>query len=191
MSDFNKYIHVSDYSWLIDFIVQNGTQKEYARNELFSRINQVSPEIGYVQQGAFRYKAFSSDGTEHIIGYAFANSFVCDYASLRLQQPSLVEIESMMNSVVIMLDFRSLNDFFNSNSDTLKKSRSVIEILYAELYERYTHSYTKTQEERYLELVTRNPEILNLITLKELASYLDIRPETLSRIRKNIKKAGA
>lgn len=189
MPEFNKYIHASDYSWLIDFIVQNGTRREYLRNQPFSRANQVSHEIGFIEQGAFRYKSLSSDGAEHIVGYAFKNSFVCDYASLRLQQPSLVEIESMTDSVVIALNDRVLNNFFNNTSDTLKKSRSAIEILYSELYERYVRSYTNTPEERYVELITRNPEVLQTIPLKELASYLNIRPETLSRIRKNIKKS--
>ena len=188
MPDFNKYITDYDYSWLIDFFVQNGTRKEYARNQKFSLTNQVSQEIGYVQQGAFRYKALSSDGIEHIVGYAFENSFVCDYASLRLRQPSVVEIESMTQSVAFVLNYRLLNEFFDRNPDILKKSRHITEILYSELYERYIHLYAKTPEERYRELITRYPEILSLTTLKELASYLAIRPETLSRIRKNIKK---
>ena len=43
-----------------------------------------------------------------------------------------------------------------------------------------------TPEERYLDIINRCPDLLKLITLKELASYLLIRPETLSRIRRKV-----
>ena len=46
--------------------------------------------------------------------------------------------------------------------------------------------YSLTPEERYLEIINRCPNLLKLITLKELASYLLIRPETLSRIRRKV-----
>ena len=48
------------------------------------------------------------------------------------------------------------------------------------------NSNTLTPEERYLEIINRCPDLLKLITLKELASYLLIRPETLSRIRRKV-----
>ena len=46
--------------------------------------------------------------------------------------------------------------------------------------------YSLTPEERYIDIITRCPDLLKLITLKELASYLLIRPETLSRIRRKV-----
>ena len=46
--------------------------------------------------------------------------------------------------------------------------------------------YRLTPEERYLDIINRCPDLLKLITLKELASYLLIRPETLSRIRRKV-----
>ncbi|MBA2195002.1 Crp/Fnr family transcriptional regulator, partial [Bacteroides fragilis] len=53
-------------------------------------------------------------------------------------------------------------------------------------YERMISLYSMTPEERYTEILKRCPELLNLISLKELASYLMICPETLSRLRRKL-----
>ncbi|KAB4998746.1 Crp/Fnr family transcriptional regulator, partial [Bacteroides thetaiotaomicron] len=60
------------------------------------------------------------------------------------------------------------------------------ETLLWEIYDRMISMYSLTPEERYLDIINRCPDLLKLITLKELASYLLIRPETLSRIRRKV-----
>ena len=64
--------------------------------------------------------------------------------------------------------------------------RRIAETLLWEVYDRMISMYSLTPEERYLEIINRCPDLLKLITLKELASYLLIRPETLSRIRRKV-----
>ena len=64
--------------------------------------------------------------------------------------------------------------------------RDSAETLLWEVYDRMISMYSLTPEERYLEIINRCPDLLKLITLKELASYLLIRPETLSRIRRKV-----
>ncbi len=186
MSDFNEYINSYDYSWLIDFIKQHGTRKSYLRGDFFNSINTINNEIGFIKNGAFRFTAFSADGTKHIVGFAFENSFVCDYASFSLQQPSGVDIEAMTDSVVYSVDFKTINERTGLKLETALKAKHITELLYAEIYKRYLDLYIRSAEERYRELISRSPKILNLISLKELASYLNIRPETLSRIRNKI-----
>ena len=68
----------------------------------------------------------------------------------------------------------------------LQNTRRIAETLLWEVYDRMISMYSLTPEERYLEIINRCPDLLKLITLKELASYLLIRPETLSRIRRKV-----
>lgn len=68
----------------------------------------------------------------------------------------------------------------------LKLGRHIAEILLWEVYERMISMYSMTPEERYREILERCPGLLNLISLKELASYLMICPETLSRLRRKL-----
>ena len=59
-------------------------------------------------------------------------------------------------------------------------------IIIIQIYDRLIDLYKKSPKERYLYLIKSCPEILQLITLKELASYLKITPTYLSRIRKSL-----
>ena len=56
------------------------------------------------------------------------------------------------------------------------------------MYHRLLDMYCKTTEELYLDLLNRCPDIQEYITLKEIASFLQVTPETVSRIRRKLKK---
>lgn len=64
--------------------------------------------------------------------------------------------------------------------------RLFAEHLLSEVYERLLQSYVTSPQDLYEILLRRCPNLLNFISLKELASFLRIRPETLSRIRRRI-----
>ena len=66
-------------------------------------------------------------------------------------------------------------------------ARRLAERLTCELYERMLQLYACTPQERYETLLQRCPELLNIVPLRELASYLRVRPETLSRIRGRVR----
>lgn len=61
------------------------------------------------------------------------------------------------------------------------------EELFVQTYKRLLDIYCKTPTELYVDLVRRYPDFLNYITLREIASFLRVTPETISHIRKNIK----
>ena len=56
------------------------------------------------------------------------------------------------------------------------------------MYHRLLDMYCKTTEELYLDLLNRCPDIQEYITLKEIASFLQVTPETISRIRRGLNK---
>lgn len=60
--------------------------------------------------------------------------------------------------------------------------------IFSEIYSRYIELYRKTPAERYLALITMYPQILNIVSLRDIASYLLVTPVYLSRIRKNLVK---
>lgn len=60
--------------------------------------------------------------------------------------------------------------------------------LFSEIYSRYLELYRKTPTERYLDLTSQCPQILDIVSLKDIASYLLVTPVYLSKIRKNLAK---
>lgn len=142
--------------------------------------------MGYVAEGSFRYCCTNSRGENKIVGYTFEHSFVGNYPAFRLGDNSNVDIQAICNCTVYIVNNRQLEEFYDRDDTNLKLGRHIAEILLWEVYERMISMYSMTPEERYREILERCPGLLNLISLKELASYLMICPETLSRLRRKL-----
>lgn len=142
--------------------------------------------MGFVVSGSFRYCCTNSLGENSIVGYTFEESFVGNYPAFQLQDKSNVDIQALCDCSVYLVSFQQIVDFYETNNEHQKLGRRIAETLLWEIYDRMISMYSLTPEERYLEILNRCPDLLKLITLKELASYLMIRLETLSRIRKKV-----
>lgn len=72
--------------------------------------------------------------------------------------------------------------------DTQRLGRYIAETMFAEIYQRLLGFYYDSPEQRYQALMKRCPNLQELITLKEIALFLGVTPETLSRIRKKLQQ---
>ena len=168
MGEFNIYGEFIDLAPLIELFLEKGQSREYKKGEYFCRVGDRGLYMGYLKEGSFRYTCDGSDGKEHILSYAFDNDIFGNYSSLQNQSPSIV------------------NEFFNSDMHTQYFGRRISEVVLYSIAQRIVSMYCDTPEERYMTLTKRCPDILNRITLRELASFIAVTPETLSRIRKKI-----
>ena len=164
--DFNRYISTGEFAALADWFRSEGEVVHYAAGDRFARQGCRNRHCGVVGRGAFRYVHLARSGERHVVGYAFAGEFVGDY--------------------VAMCDDR-LEAFYRAGPACERLARRLAERLTCELYERMLQLYACTPQERYETLLRRCPELLNIVALKELASYLRVRPETLSRIRGRVR----
>ena len=84
----------------------------------------------------------------------------------------------------IFSSLSKLNQFWETDMETQRLGRRIAETMFAEIYQRLLGFYCDTPEQRYQTLMKRCPDLQELITLKEIALFLGVTPETLSRIRK-------
>ena len=185
--DFNRYITAAEFPLLAELFRTEGHCVTIACGESFARQDERNHGCGLVESGAFRYEHLTAEGEAPVVGYAFAGEFVGDYISMSNGLRSWVGIEAMCESRVWWLDNRRLEAFYATDASHERLGRRLAEHLLAEVYERLLQCYVSTPQERYEALLRRCPDLLNLVPLKELASYLRVRPETLSRIRRRIR----
>lgn len=190
MENFNmQFANHPKMELLKNFFLKHGTYMEVKKKELFSIQGKINHRGAYIEDGLFRYTCVDGRGNTHIVGYAFTDEFSGSLNSLvSPTQPSLVSIEAVCDSKIYYMHFSEIEKFFSMNFETLQIRCVLAERLYSLIYKRLLDSYCKNTEELYLDLLNRCPDIQDYITLKEIASFLQVTPETISHIRRRLGK---
>ena len=154
--------------------------------EPFLTAGSVPRFVAFVESGVFRYTCLDGRGNEHVVGYAFPDEYVCDYRSFICGTAAVVDIRAVAESVSYLLPCTELERYWESGIEGQRLGRRVAEELFAITYDRLLDFYCKTPEEHYLNLIDRYPGLVDVIPLKELASFIGVTPETVSHIRRKL-----
>jgi CRP-like cAMP-binding protein len=138
---------------------------------------------GYITEGAFREYYTDKNGREFNKAFGFKGDFTGSYYDLHLQEPSLVTIEALTDSTLILIDHKKYQQLVQTDAFWLKVSYTVAHNLLMKKFEREWQLLTLTALERYELLQKRYPELEQLVPSYHIASYLGITPISLSRIR--------
>lgn len=157
--------------------------KECSKGTTLTAFGQQEKYIYYLYEGATR-NYFLKDDKEFTVDFHFAGDFVTAFYSLITQQPSPVTIELLENSVVAAIPYQKLEEFYKRSFAGAAIGRKMAEMQYALRLKKEMDLLSLTAEERYARLMEKNPLLVGNISVKHLAGYLGIQPESLSRIRK-------
>lgn len=185
MDTFNSDNRILDCSVLESFFIQSGILKSFKKNEYFVWQGDKTRTIGYVATGVFRLSRIDANGNEWIIGYSFEHDFVCDYPAMIQNEAASINIQASIDCTAYLIPFSELNDFWETDMSTQRLGRNIAETMFSEIAQRLYRFYD-TPEQRYITLMQRYPQLQERLTLKEIASFIGVAPETVSRIRKNL-----
>ena len=182
--NFNTYIDNIDFEAWREVCVSKGTLRHFAKGEEFVSIGKVGRYIGFIQLGTLKYVARSADGTEYVMGLVFGNGIVADWPFCLYGKEAKLAIVAATDCEIYCVSAEEVKKRMDSDP----KFRDVImhstEEVYTTVYDRYVDLYVKNPQQRYDELVCRHPDIFTLFSLKDIASFLNITPTHLSRLRK-------
>ncbi|GAB6869946.1 Crp/Fnr family transcriptional regulator [Bacteroides rodentium] len=182
-ANFNPYIDKIDLNFWRELCVKEGKLCHYKKGEYFLHRRETPKYFGFITSGAFKYTIIDTDGNEHITGLALCDTLAGDFYSSIRKESSLVALQAITDSDVWVC---STNLFRQILKENIELRCVMAEELFRQTHDRYLNLYRQSPKERYWELIRCCPNILQDITLKELASYLQITPTYLSRIRKEI-----
>jgi len=180
----SKYVQVNEHEWS-DF-ASCLHQQSLPKRTLLLTENEKCDFIAFVSEGSFRY-FHVKEGLEKVTGLFFAGDVVSDYASFLTDSPSNHTIESIAPSVVYKLYKSDLSRLYEKHKSMETLGRKVAENLFLSLDNRLNTFLYLSPEQRYHELIKRNPNLPQWVPQYMIASYLGVEPETLSRIRKRKK----
>lgn len=141
--------------------------------------------IYFIISGIVRVYTVHQD-KEVCLDFAFSGQFTTAYASYISQTPSAVSIQAITPVNGFSFHYADLQELYNQNHAIERTGRLLAEYQYLRKYQRELSLLQYTAKERYLHLLEQQPQMIQQIPVKYLASYLGIEPESLSRIRKGL-----
>ena len=133
-------------------------------------------------------KNYHKEGPEFRLGenFLFEGEFASDYPNCLDGRPSQTTIEAMVPTRIIRVSGEQLMDFFRQDAEKMELRSIIAEHLLSQARACYLDLHRATARERYELLLQRCPGIVEHLDLQDLASFLCITPQMLSKIRKNI-----
>lgn len=144
----------------------------------------------FVEKGLLRMYSISPSGKEHIIQFAPENWLVSDRSSAFFNEKSNYYIDAIEDSEIIILHQAFFALLQEKHPEIWHNHTLLLHNHIRNLQKRVNLLLGATAEERYLDFIKIYPNILQRAPLWMIASYLGITPESLSRVRKNIKNLG-
>jgi len=143
--------------------------------------------FAYVTEGCFKYVTHGlSDDREHITWFSFEGEFAGDYPACLSGHPAQATIVAMMPSRVLRVTGEQMKQYFDPSKETMELRAVVAEHLLCQFRSRYLDLHCTTARERYDLLMQRCPGIVGLLDLQDIASFLNVHPNTISKIRRDI-----
>lgn len=138
--------------------------------------------IYFVRNGLLRHYLLH-EGKEINTHFALPGTFTTDFASLAGQQPSTLYLEALEPTALWVLRRADMLGLYERAAELQAVGRGLMEQLLAQQQVRLELLLRGTAAERYRYAQQQQPELVQAVSLRQLASYLGVSRETLSRVR--------
>jgi CRP-like cAMP-binding protein len=175
-------------------------EKELIRAKFHSRLfrkrqyvlqeGDVCTQFNFVIRGCLRMYRIDEKGATHIIQFASENNWINDLGSFHGEKPSSLNIDALEDTVVLHISRNDLISLYTQAPKFDRIFRVLVENAYVRLQERLLQNISSTAEERYQSFIELYPHLINRLSQVQIAAFLGVTPEFLSRIR-NIRSKAA
>ena len=190
MNSFLEYIKIFDHlnDTQVEILKGLVSIREYAVNEHFLEAGKYSKEIAFIDKGVFRVYFYDKEGHEIVRYFLQENQFLVDLYSYENNVICSEYIQSLTKSRLIIISKKSFEKLTELIPNWKNITNKITQNALLEKLNNRSELVNQDATTRYLEFLNKNPNLVNRIPLGHLASYLGIKQQSLSRIRKSITK---
>lgn len=170
-----------------DLIMSKAKTHELHKNEYFSEAGKIPKYVGFVIEGIFRFCYYNNKGEEITHYFINENSFVADYQRFEAQVVASEYVQAVTDCKVLTFSKKDWDEISNTILDWDGISAKIEKKCLLDSIAKRSPLVSEDATTRYLSFMEEFPNLVNRVPLSQIASYLGITQQSLSRIRKNIR----
>jgi len=160
------------------------TSRVIKRKQYLLQEGEVCKHYSFVVSGCFRMFAVDSNFREHNLQFAAEDDWITDFQSFYDQSPSKLYIEAIEPSTVLQIKHEDLLYLYINYHKFDRNFRIITERKLIDYQNRILQNISSTADDRYEAFLKQYPHLINRLPNTQIASYLGITSEFLSKIRK-------
>lgn len=181
-NSFDRFFEAPLCAW--EYFAAHGEVISAKKDEILKHSGEVATYLYFILEGSCASLIWK-ENTPACLSLGFKDEFFGDYMSFLTEERSATESICLEKCLLFRIPKKNFSMLSESEIGA-KICKFAAESEYVYIHQRLMDLQTKSAEERYLELLKRDPQLLQKASLKLIASYLNITPQSLSRIRKNL-----
>ncbi len=158
-------------------------KRQYALQE-----GDICTQFYFVVRGCMRMYKIDDRGTIHILQFAAENWWINDLSSFHGEKPSLLAIDALEDTMVLQINHKDLISLYINAPKFDRIFRVLVENSLVRLQERLLQNISSTAEDRYHSFLSNYPQLTNRLPQTQIASYIGVTPEFLSRLRNKLSR---
>lgn len=166
----------------IALIVQYFSKIVLKKGAFFLREGEYCRKIAFIAKGAIVYIK-NMDGDEKSCGFYFENDWISQYKSILQNIPSELEIKALEETELIEISLEKMQQLIKAFPEANILRTQLAEEYFVNSVQRASDLANLEADEHYHKLRKERPELIERVPQYYLASYLGIKPQSLSRIR--------
>jgi CRP/FNR family transcriptional regulator, anaerobic regulatory protein len=156
---------------------------QYKRNTIIEAENKVPKYLYFINEGFLRLFYYDSNGDEVTTHFASANNFITPFISFIHRQNAPDNLECITDCKVLRIERAKLMEIIEKSETFKSFSLIIFQEAMVTTQIRANDLATLTADIRYKKLLKEKPELIQNVPIQYIASYLGIKPQSLSRIR--------
>jgi CRP-like cAMP-binding protein len=160
--------------------------KSIKKKTILLKAGEVCRHSIFVVEGALKSHVTDEDSNEHVINFAVSGWWIADMNSLITEKPAVQSIEAIADSKVLLLSRRKQESLYQTVPQFERFFRILAENALVANQQRVINNLTLTAGERYLQFIDKYRLVVDCAPLHNIASYLGMTPEFLSKIRRRL-----